>query len=72
MHVPVGYLPERLDTIPRDKPIVLQCQGGARSAIAASLLQKLGVDDVSDLLGGFAAWQLAGNPVEAGHVTVGA
>ncbi len=63
VHIPVGYLPERLATIPRDRPIVVQCQGGARSAIAASLLQSLGVTGVVDLVGGFQAWQASGLPV---------
>ena len=63
MHIPVGYLSERLAEIPRDRPVVLQCQSGGRSAIAASLLQKLGVTSASDLLGGLSAWQLAGHEV---------
>src|SRR5690606_14167837 len=37
MHIPVGYLPERLAEIPRDRPLVVQCQSGARSAIATSV-----------------------------------
>ena len=64
LHIPVGYLPERLAEIPRDKPIVVQCQSGARSAIATSLLQKLGVSNVTDLLGGFVAWESAGHEVQ--------
>ena len=69
VHIPVGYLPERLAEIPRDKPIVLHCQGGGRSAIAASLLQQLGVSNASDLLGGFTAWQLAGHEVVRDQAT---
>jgi hydroxyacylglutathione hydrolase len=64
LHIPVGYLPERLAEIPRDKPIVVQCQSGARSAIATSLLQKLGVSNVTDLVGGFVAWESAGHEVQ--------
>ena len=71
LHIPVGYLPERLAEIPRDRPIVLQCQGGGRSAIAASLLQKLGVINTEDLLGGLGAWQLAGQDVVRDHVPAG-
>lgn len=63
LHIPVGYLPERLAEIPRDKPVVLQCQSGGRSAIAASVLQRLGVTDVVDLVGGFAAWEASGREV---------
>ena len=55
-HIPLGHLAARLAEIPRDRPIVVQCQSGARSAIAASHLQRLGVVDVHDLLGGFQRW----------------
>ena len=55
-HIPLGHLAAHLAEIPRDRPIVVQCQSGARSAIAASHLQRLGVVDVHDLLGGFQRW----------------
>ena len=60
---PLGELAGRLGEIPRDKPIVMQCQGGSRSAIAASLLDAEGVGDVANLTGGFGAWEKAGNRV---------
>jgi hydroxyacylglutathione hydrolase len=60
LHIPVGYLEERLAEIPREKPIVVQCQSGARSAIATSVLQRLGIANASNLTGGFLAWQDAG------------
>ena len=68
MHIPVGYLPERLADIPRDKPVVLHCQGGGRSAIAASLLQNLGVAGATDLVGGLTAWEAAGHEVVRDHL----
>ena len=63
MHVTLGYLADRLDDIPREKPIVLQCQSGSRSAIGASLLRARGFDRVANLAGGFTAWTRAGLPV---------
>ena len=63
-NIPVGYLADRIGEIPRDRPVVVHCQAGARSAIAASVLRAHGVRDVINLKGGFAAWQAAGNPVE--------
>ena len=62
-NVPLGYLTERLGALPADRPVVVQCQGGARSAIAASVLQARGVRNVVNMTGGFAAWQQAGLPV---------
>jgi hydroxyacylglutathione hydrolase len=61
-NIPVGYLAERLDELPTDRPLLLHCQGGARSAIAASLLQVRGMTNVVNLVGGYAAWQQAGLP----------
>ncbi len=63
-NIPLGYLTDRLDEIPAGRPVVLQCQSGNRSAIAASLLQARGVKDVVNLAGGIAGWEAAGNPVE--------
>jgi hydroxyacylglutathione hydrolase len=68
-NIPIGYLVDRLDEIPRDRPVVLHCQGGARSAIAASVLQARGFDNVVNLAGGFADWEAGGNPVEHGAAT---
>ncbi len=62
-NIPVGYLTDRLDQIPRDKPVVVHCQSGARSAIAASLLRANGFPNVGNLAGGFVAWQAAELPV---------
>ena len=62
-HIPLGYLAERAGELPADGPVVVHCQGGARSAIAASLLRAHGLTNVIDLAGGFAAWQQAGLPV---------
>jgi hydroxyacylglutathione hydrolase len=62
IHLPLGHLRERLRELPRDQPLVTQCQAGARSAIAASLLRREGFSDVSNLAGGYDAWRKAGFP----------
>ena len=63
-HVMLGYLPDRLNELPADKPAVVQCQSGARSAIGASILQARGISEVINLKGGLQAWAAAGLPVE--------
>lgn len=68
IHMPLGILRDMIDLIPRDRPVVVHCQSGARSAIAASLLKARGFTQVSNLLGGFAAWQASGFPVDHGAV----
>ncbi|MBL3808303.1 MULTISPECIES: MBL fold metallo-hydrolase [Streptomyces] len=65
LHIALGELPRHLDEIPRDKPLVLHCAGGHRSSIAASLLRQHGFEDVSDVLGGWAAWALLNTPAAA-------
>ncbi|MET8683819.1 MBL fold metallo-hydrolase [Streptomyces sp. NPDC004732] len=65
LHIALGELPRRLDEIPRDRPLVLHCAGGHRSSIAASLLRHEGFQDVSDVLGGWAAWSLLNTPTAA-------
>jgi len=49
--------------IPADRPVVVHCEGGLRSAIATSLLAAQGRSNVRDLIGGFRAWAAADQPV---------
>jgi hydroxyacylglutathione hydrolase len=72
-NIPVGLLPAQAVRLSATgRPIVVQCQSGARSAIAASVLRAHGVTDVSNLLGGFAAWRAAGLPVASEAQTLAA
>jgi len=66
IHIPLGYLADRAAEIPAGRPIVVQCQSGSRSAIAASLLQQLGFANVTNLSGGITGWAAAGLPIEKG------
>ena len=54
-HIPLSQLAERLNDIPRNRPVIAMCAGGYRSSIAASLLQRAGFTRVSELTGGIAA-----------------
>ena len=62
-HIPLNHLVERLTEIPRDRSVLVFCAGGYRSSIAASLLQRHGFANVSELAGGITAWETAGLPV---------
>ncbi|HEU4681386.1 MAG TPA: rhodanese-like domain-containing protein, partial [Gemmatimonadales bacterium] len=57
LNLPVGSLDERAGEIPRDRPVIVHCQTGARAAIAASLLRARGFPDVRLFPGGFAEWR---------------
>ena len=63
-NIPLGTVPARMKEIPTDRPIVLQCRTGERSAIAASLMQAAGIENVKNLVGGFRRWSSEGYPVE--------
>lgn len=62
-HVPLGRLPEALEALPPATPVVMQCQGGARSAIAASLARRAGLAHVSNLRGGIERWRDGHRPI---------
>ncbi len=60
VHVHLGTLEDRLDEIPRDRPIVVQCRSGNRSAIGQSLLLAHGFADVRNLEDGILGWAAQG------------
>lgn len=51
--------------IDRDRPVAVHCKGGYRSMIACSLLQRAGFKNVTNVVGGFDAWQEAKLPVQS-------
>jgi hydroxyacylglutathione hydrolase len=63
-HIPLARITERADEIPRGEPVLLYCQTGSRSALAASALRRLGVD--AHDAGGIVAWERSGGRVETG------
>jgi len=56
LHVPLTQLPARLDELRGVGKILVHCQGGARSTIAASVLRAAGITDVANVDGGYPAW----------------
>ncbi|MSQ60396.1 MAG: rhodanese-like domain-containing protein [Betaproteobacteria bacterium] len=64
-NIPFGELESKLKELEKfkDRPILLLCQAGNRSATATGTLKKAGFMDVAALAGGLAAWQQAGMPV---------
>jgi hydroxyacylglutathione hydrolase len=61
LNIPYTRLATRLADLPRDKPILVHCALGGRSAAATAMLQRLGLD-VTNMAGGFEAWRKAGLP----------
>ncbi len=54
--IPLDQLVDRLAEVPRDQPVVTVCQSGKRSARAAEILLKAGVEEVANIGGGLIHW----------------
>jgi len=67
-HIPLGNLQKRLGELDafKDKPVLVCCRSGQRSASACGLLRKQGYQNVINLKGGVMAWQNAGLPLSKG------
>jgi hydroxyacylglutathione hydrolase len=63
-HIYTGQVEENLEEIPADKKVVVYCDSGNKSSVAASILKKHGYEDVASVLGSMNAWLKAGYPVE--------
>jgi DMSO/TMAO reductase YedYZ molybdopterin-dependent catalytic subunit/glyoxylase-like metal-dependent hydrolase (beta-lactamase superfamily II) len=64
--IPLPLLTDFIADLDPMNPVVLYCESGYRSSIAASVVRAAGFADVSDLKGGFHAWDAAGLPVATG------
>lgn len=65
LHVPLADLPARLGDLPDDRPLVVVCHHGVRSARATAALRRLGIDRAVNLDGGIDAWARAVDPAMA-------
>ncbi len=54
--IPLGSLPEHLNEIPKDAPVVLHCHHGGRSGRAVAYLMQQGYTNALNLKGGIHAW----------------
>ena len=55
LNVPVGEIVQRAADIPRNVPIAVICEGGFRSSLASSLLERAGVNQIVNVTGGMSA-----------------
>jgi hydroxyacylglutathione hydrolase len=60
-----GAAKKLLPDLEENRPVIVHCQGGYRSAIAASLLERAGFSMVVNVIGGFDAWKLQKFPMES-------
>jgi rhodanese-related sulfurtransferase len=69
--LPMSSFAERFAELPKDRPLLLMCASGSRSAAATAHLLRNGYTDVSNVAGGITDWQRAGLPVRKGPVEQG-
>ena len=67
LHIPMSNFPKRMVELDKykDKPVIVYCTSGARSAGAAGKLRKADFSSVYTLQGGAAAWEKAGLPLSS-------
>jgi len=64
--IPLGTLLSRTAELPRDRPLVMVCRSGARSANATLMLQRSGFPNVANMNGGMLRWRGEGHAVDMG------
>lgn len=60
IYLPLRHIPSRWTALPRDRPVLVTCQIGQRSALATSFLREKGID-AHNLEGGIEAWRALGH-----------
>ena len=62
LNISLQELQQKLNRIPKDKPVIVYCRSGNRSAYAANILKQAGYTEVYDL-GGIIDWARQGLPI---------
>lgn len=65
VNLPINRIAERLAEIPKDRPVIVHCQTGARAMVGVGLLRAHGFEGVEHLAGDFAEWTRSGRPIES-------
>lgn len=68
---PTSTFMTRVDELPADRPLLVMCHMGGRSAAVTGFLIRAGRSDVVNVAGGIEAWEQAGLPVRRGPVEPG-
>jgi rhodanese-related sulfurtransferase len=71
LFIPMSQLGARLHEVPKDRPIVVICAAGNRSANVTGHLLASGWTDVANVAGGISTWERMGLPVVRGPVQPG-
>ena len=69
--MPLSAFQSGWEELPRDRPLLVMCASGGRSAAATAHLVRNGFRDVANVAGGITGWEKAGLPVKRGPVAPG-
>jgi len=64
INIPLRTITQNLDKIPKDRPVVLYCTTGYRTAMGVTVLQMLGYNNVRGFPPSIQGWKAAGEPLE--------
>lgn len=64
LNIPLNELQNRIDEVPRNKPVVVVCASGNRSQTGSDVLVAAGYGNVYNLEGGTMVWMMNGMPLE--------
>lgn len=65
--IPIDQLMQRMGELPKDRPILVYCAVGSRSAQVFNYLARRGYEEVYNLDGGIYAWAQGGYPILQGQ-----
>lgn len=69
--IPLDSIEANMNLIPKDKQVILVCQGGKRSKEAYDILVKKGFTNLANMVGGMNAWSEAGLPTKGNEIAAG-
>ncbi len=64
--IPIDQIQNRINEIPKNRPVIVYCETGMRSAQVGRYLDSLGFKSVFNLSQGIMGWQVRGYPIESG------
>lgn len=56
--IPLQTIPQHMDKISKDKPVIIMCRSGKRSASAINFLEDNGFTNLANLTGGILDWKM--------------
>jgi len=64
IHIPLHEVKQRLQEVPKDKPVICICASGMRSLSAASIIGQAGYTPVYNFSGGMGSWVASSLPTK--------